>query len=68
MLIRPICLAKNEHEQCVKNDKTNIINPSIDTTQTKHFISIKTLENQMYNHLDNEVGPDQHISPKILNK
>ena len=59
---------KNEHEQCVKNDKTNFINPCIETTQTKHSISIKTLENQMYNHLNNKARPDQQISPKILNK
>jgi hypothetical protein len=68
MVIRPIFLAKNEHEQCVKNDKTDFINPGIETTQTKHFISMKTLENQMYNHLDNECGQHHHISPKTLNK
>jgi hypothetical protein len=53
----------------VKTDKTNFIDPNIETTKTKHFISIKTLENQMYNHLNNENRPEQYISPKrILNK
>jgi uncharacterized pyridoxal phosphate-containing UPF0001 family protein len=53
----------------VKIDKTNFIDPDIETTKTKHFISIKTLENQMYNHLNNENRPEQYISPKrILNK
>jgi hypothetical protein len=57
------------HSLQVKIDKTNFIDLVIETKATKHFISIKTLENQMNKHLDNEGGPDQYISPqKILNK